>query len=721
MPPIFRFLRIGRLFSPPSRVIAKRGKNALPSIAAIETLEDRRLLTVVMSPYEQLLLELVNRTRQDPQAEAGRQGTSVEQTGYRAPLAPHQLLINTAGAYSQRMLDQDFFSHTDPDGNGPLNRVLQSGYPAFIVGENIVWSGTTGNVDPTALTYQLHRNLFLSSGHRAGMLDTGMREIGVGIRGGHFIDPQNGRAYNALMGTELFASRTSNFFITGVAFTDQVVDDAFYNVGEALANVLVTARNQSTGATFTTTTGPSGGYTLEVPTGIYTVTFSGGGLLSPSVRPNISINGANQKVDFDQSDQRATTLPRNFIVTGADAGGGPHVRVLDAQTGLEWLSLLPYNSGFTGGVRVATGDVNGDGVLDVITAPGPGMASNIKVFDGRTGGEIANFLAYDARFGGGVFVAAADVNGDNRADIITAPSAGGGPHVRVFSGLNQQVLTEFLAYDPFFTGGVHVAAGNVDGSGFAEILTAPAAGGGPHVRLFNGQTGQPLNHPAGNFFAYSPAFFGGVYIATADVNLDGRSDIITGAGVGGGPHVRVFSGFNGTELNSFFAYDLRFTAGVRVSTSDVDNNNQPDIITAPGPGGGPHIRAFRGTQPSPMGVGASNFLAYSSAFFGGVFVAGGRNQALALIETLPLTNAPPATPNTLALTVENPQLSGMTLSQQSTNERTNPSLGNVDDQEENPLRLDETPDNISPDTLLPEPGLDDLFADKLGLGELLSV
>ncbi|MCA9069720.1 MAG: carboxypeptidase regulatory-like domain-containing protein, partial [Planctomycetaceae bacterium] len=411
MLPVLRLFPFERLFSTPSRTLGRRLRKSSPEIAAIETLEDRLLLTVVMSEYEQLLLELVNRTRQDPQAEAARQGVSVPETGYRAPLAPHQLLINAAGAYSQRMLDQDFFSHTDPDGNGPFVRVSRTGYPAFIVSENIAWQGTTGSFDPTDYTFQLHHNLFLSDGHRAGMLDTRTREIGVGIRGGQFIDPRNGQAYNALMATELFASRSSSNFITGVAFTDHIVDDAFFTVGEQLGNVVVTARNQSTGATFSTTTGPSGGYSLEVPNGVYTVTFSGGGLSSPSAQPNISVNGANQKVDFDQSNQRAATLPRNFIVVGADAGGGPHVRVLDAQTGFEWLSIFPYSSAFTGGVRVATGDVNGDGVLDIITSPGRGGGPHIKVFDGRSGGEIANFMAYDPRFTGGAFVAAADVNG----------------------------------------------------------------------------------------------------------------------------------------------------------------------------------------------------------------------------------------------------------------------------------------------------------------------
>jgi hypothetical protein len=479
----------------------------------------------------------------------------------------------------------------------------------------------------------MHRNLFLSPGHRAGMLDTRMREVGIGLRVGQFTDPETGRRWNSLMGTEVFASRNSNNFITGVAFTDGIVNDAFYTIGEALGNLTVTARNQITNASFTTTTGPSGGYSLEVPNGTYLVTFSGGGLIAPAVFQNILVNGANRKVDFDRSVQRATTLPENFLVVSADAGASPEVRVLDAETGFEWLTLTPYSPNFQGGVRVATGDVNDDGVLDIITAPGRGGGPHIMVFDGRNGNVIHSFFAYDPRFGGGVFVAAGDVNGDGRADIITSPGAGGGPHVRVFSGLDRQILVEFFAYNPMFTGGVHVASGNVDGVGFADIITSPDFSGGPHVRVFSGLSGQPVGGTIGSFFAYHPAFIGGVWVASADVDLDGHADIITGAGTGGGPHVRVFSGATGGEINGFFAYHPAFGGGVRVGVSDVDDNGRPDILTAPGPGGGPHTRAFQGTEPVPLSSGAFNFMAFSVTFTGGVYVAGGRNQTLSFTQT----------------------------------------------------------------------------------------
>jgi hypothetical protein len=490
----------------------------------------------------------------------------------------------------------------------------------------------------------------------------------------------------------------------------------------------VTARNQITNATFSTTTGPSGGYSLEVPTGTYTVTFPDGGIITPAVFTNILINGANRKVDFDRSVQRATTLPENFITVSADAGASPEVRVLDAETGFEWLTLTPYSPNFRGGVRVATGDVNRDGVQDIITAPGAGGGPHIMVFDGRSGNILHSFFAYDPRFSGGVFVAAGDVNGDGRADIITAPGAGGGPHVRVFSGLDRQVLTEFFAYSPNYQGGVHVAAGNVDGAGFADIITGTDFGGGPHIRVFSGQTGQQVAGAIGSFFAYNPAFVGGVWVASADLDLDGRADIVTGPGFSGGPHVRVFSGRTGAEINGFFAYNPGFGGGVRVGVSDVDDNGRPDILTAPGAGGGPHVRAFQGTEPVPLSGGASNFMAFSTTFTGGVHLAGGRNQTLSFIQTTPNIWANVFADVELSFAIEDPtveaRLLGVVREHCDGSTMIQPSRMHTNEDQVNspPLSFDAlTNDETSVDG---DPwdgsALDEMFADKLLLADLLS-
>ena len=121
-------------------------------------------------------------------------------------------------------------------------------------------------------------------------------------------------------------------------------------------------------------------------------------------------------------------------------------------------------------------------------------------------------------------------------------------------------VASFFAYDPAFAGGVSVAAGDVTGDGVADIITGAGAGGGPHVRAFS-LAGGVVTEVA-SFFAYDPAFPGGVSVAAGDVTGDGVAEIITGAGPGGGPHVRAFSLAGGvvTEVASFFAYDPAFPA-----------------------------------------------------------------------------------------------------------------------------------------------------------------
>jgi hypothetical protein len=146
--------------------------------------------------------------------------------------------------------------------------------------------------------------------------------------------------------------------------------------------------------------------------------------------------------------------------------------------------FFAYDPSFSGGVFVATGTVNGGAKADVLTGAGPGGGPNVRVFDGITQGLIRNFFAYQPGFTGGVFVAAGDLNGDGNADIITGVGVGGGPDVRIFDGQTGALISEFFPYDPGFRGGVLVAAGDVDGDGRAEIVTAPGQGGGPHVKIF---------------------------------------------------------------------------------------------------------------------------------------------------------------------------------------------------------------------------------------------
>lgn len=310
--------------------------------------------------------------------------------------------------------------------------------------------------------------------------------------------------------------------------------------------------------------------------------------------------------------------PAGIFAAGADAGGTPEVRVFDAQSGMQLSSFLAYDSSFRGGVRIALGDVSGDGIPDIVTAAGPGGGPHVKVFDGRDLRLLASFFAFDAYFTGGVSIAVGDVNGDGIADIVTGAGAGGGPHVRAFnvSPLVHQIdgpLGDFFAFDPGFRGGVNVATGNLDKAGSDELFVAAGPGGGPHVKAL-ASDGTLVE----SFFAYAANFTGGVYIAAGDFDADGHADIVTGAGSGGGPHVKVFSGLNAGTLASFFAYAPNFAGGVRVSIADFNQDNHADLVTGAGPGGGPHGRIFDGQTLGNAG----SFFVFDADVHTGIQVAG---------------------------------------------------------------------------------------------------
>jgi hypothetical protein len=323
---------------------------------------------------------------------------------------------------------------------------------------------------------------------------------------------------------------------------------------------------------------------------IFTVSYKGGTgndvtlkAISNLLPPPVNIPGVKQT-----------------FATGIDAGGGPLVTVnfADGHTS----SFFAYAPSFTGGVRVAMGDINGDGNVDLITAPGVGGGPNIKIFNLVSGSpiQVADFFVFEAAFFGGLYIAVGNLNNDGYGDIIVGAGPGGGPRVSAYAGSQNfsingsTVMTTFFAYAPEFTGGITVAAADRTGEGIDEIVTGAGYGGGPNVTVF-----QLQQTPQGafnqiviqNFFAFDTLFTGGIYVAGGRFTNSTYDDIFVGTGPGTKATVAVAFGTGGIHYLNPFG---NFTGGVRVgiSSSSIQGTTPNYLMAAAGPGGGPQVNLY---------------------------------------------------------------------------------------------------------------------------------
>jgi hypothetical protein len=363
-------------------------------------------------------------------------------------------------------------------------------------------------------------------------------------------------------------------------------------------------------AGFDITTGPGTGkgfaaLTVGGQTGLYSINLSTG---AATLVGNIG-NGLTQVKGL-------TAVPDSTVAVGTDAGsGGGTMAAFDGFTGTLRFAVNPF-PGFRGAVHVAAGDVTGDGVPDIIAAPGRGGPPIVIALDGNTGTLVRAFFAYPPGFADGVNVAVGDVNGDGFDDIIVAPELRGATFVRVFSGQDSSLLTQFVAYTPLFNGGVRVAAADFNLDGRAEIVTIPGRGAAPLIRIFDN-----LGAAQQTFIAGSPALQSGMSLAAGDITGDGRAEIVVGLGAGDPPFVGVFGGTLQTGFNltgAFPAFPTSFNGGVRVALADFNRDGRFDVRATPGPGLPAVINTFDGVTLQSLNT------AFLGTFSRGLFVGGAR-------------------------------------------------------------------------------------------------
>ena len=228
------------------------------------------------------------------------------------------------------------------------------------------------------------------------------------------------------------------------------------------------------------------------------------------------------------------------------AGTAARVRVVSGRTGADLVGVTTVLDGFAGGAFIAAGDVDRDGRAELAVSTDAGGSPRVVVYKVQAGGlaAVADFVAFDTPdFRGGARVSMADVNRDGAADLVVGAGTGGGPRVSVYDGAAlgagqlSRLVPDFFALDPALRSGVYVTAADFDGDGFADIAYGTGNTGGPRVRVVGGATlvanpgADVAALPAlADFFVWDANDRKGIRVAARDLDGDGKAELIVGGG-----------------------------------------------------------------------------------------------------------------------------------------------------------------------------------------------
>jgi hypothetical protein len=295
-------------------------------------------------------------------------------------------------------------------------------------------------------------------------------------------------------------------------------------------------------------------------------------------------------------------LSNPIIVAAPEAGGQP-VHVMNPDGSL--LAAIDAFYGYKGAVRVATGDVTGDGMADILAISGSEITTEVRVFDGTTYTRVLKFAPFGTAFKKGGYVAVGDVLVNHPGMEIVVSPLSGREMVRVFDSLGRQ-LTSFIPYTKNYSGAVPIAVGNIDGKNGDEIAVAIGSGRS-EVRWFDG-----YGNLEGKFAGH------GNQIAVGDVDGDGKSEVVLTPGKGNPPIIRVYDPQFGVLDAQFNAGDAKYRGGLRVALVRSADPGRYDIVTA--------LEAKKPTtvtiRDGRTGDVLDSYLAYPSVFVFGLNIAG---------------------------------------------------------------------------------------------------
>ncbi|HEX9664717.1 MAG TPA: putative glycoside hydrolase [Patescibacteria group bacterium] len=299
-----------------------------------------------------------------------------------------------------------------------------------------------------------------------------------------------------------------------------------------------------------------------------------------------------EKIVLNPRDGIVLLRPIERII-GSSFKNGSFARVFNSQGQTIRTGFFAYDSQYRGGRNIIIKDINADGQLETVVADD----SKVEIYNSQ-GIKTSIFYPYTERYNLGINISVGDLNGDGTMEIVTGTERGGGPQIRIFNNQGKLINPGFFAYGKDFRGGVNVAIGDLNGDGTSEIIAGAGVGGGPHIRVFN-KDGRLINP---GFFAYDKGFRGGVNVAVGDIDGDGVAEIIAGSGAGGGPEVRVFNKDGQLLSAGFFAFEPIKKSGVEVIANDLDGDGKAEIIATT-----TDVFTFSGLSPQGGSAFGGNF------------------------------------------------------------------------------------------------------------------
>lgn len=227
-----------------------------------------------------------------------------------------------------------------------------------------------------------------------------------------------------------------------------------------------------------------------------------------------------------------------------------------------------FEDTYKGGDQIAHVDLNKNGTRDLI------VVSKNKIMIWRDDGQLyAKLYPYGTAYTGDLTVAFGDMNADGVSDIIVAPRAEGAFPVKVYSRDGNILFDNWFPFGKKYTGGYSLGVISALGTTPAKLVIGSGTGIPTVVQLYN-----PDFKLFKEWFAYEKYFQGGVHVAVGDIDGDGTEEIVAGAGKGKKPLIKVFDTAGGLKYKEFSAYNAIGTPGIDVRVVDVNFDGKKDIV-----------------------------------------------------------------------------------------------------------------------------------------------